>query len=325
MPTRRSFLHATSTTLESLARSFDFAWSAAASLWSTSYALDGFLRFHPMATNEDIEARFVTGTPYKMKGGNLRSFLVPDAKKNIDSDLAALLLMSTCSLFEGWISAAVAEIAPNLSDKDRDGIEKGLQFPTTIRKGIASGVSVYLPLAVGEISNDMMDTFCAALSEKDKYAKMNVEQHLVAYRAFKEARNALVHRGGIANKKTENAIAEYQQRVPDAASLGVKRRPSIRPTQDGQKVHVTVEDVVGFSDVVIRLITTYDAELSSSVRAEHLLAKRVLARYPLGLSSERGRDLSDRKLIGLLHEANLPTPKHMSKVRNLLKRLDVMK
>jgi hypothetical protein len=97
----------------------------------------------------------------------------------------------------------------------------------------------------------------------------HVEEMLVIYRYFKECRNSLMHVGGRASQQAVDA---------STAIGGVGGLPFPLPRNSplvlDQPVVLDLYGVVGFSDVLRRLVLTLDAELTSTTVAERMLVDR---------------------------------------------------
>ena len=82
---------------------------------------------------------------------------------------------------------------------------------------------------------------------------------MLCYRYFKELRNAQVHSGGIANQTAVDSYVAFQP-VSDKAQLGRKGELAFDPIVLGQRVSLNLRGVVGFTDVLIKIISTINSE-----------------------------------------------------------------
>jgi hypothetical protein len=98
-----------------------------------------------------------------------------------------------------------------------------------------------------------------------------------------------MHGGGIATSVTVDAYTNFLP-VSDRHSLGMRSNIEIFPVVEGQRVTLSLRGVVGFSDVLIRLMHSIDAELMRGESAEATLKRRLMNRsYPKMLSSDLRR------------------------------------
>jgi hypothetical protein len=131
---------------------------------------------------------------------------------------------------------------------------------------------------------------------------------LRCYRYFKELRNCRIHNGGIADRKAVDAYNDFLP-VSSAASLRTKETIQHFPVALGQPTDLSLRGVVGFCDIVLRMMVTIDAEISGSDIAERVVVDRIRifrgSRVPkIPSSPTKVTRLANR----LCRNANLPTP-----------------
>lgn len=176
---------------------------------------------------------------------------------------ARLLLIEFCALYEAWIDGVLEELGHNSIHA------KNLQFPTTP----SAGVSVALAALLANISPELQQCIYPVLKTNRKNSFGKLENLLVCYRFFKEARNAIVHHGGVASQKTVNAYSALARET--AASLGVAEVPHHFPVFNvGDSVELNLRGVVGFGEIVLKLVTTLDAEFCQTIEAELVFDRR---------------------------------------------------
>jgi hypothetical protein len=272
-------------------------------MWNLRWQVRGFLDAVPEATNADLTARFVQGSSVT-GAGNLKGACVDTTWDEQQRMFAKFLLIDLCAIFESWISQVLGCLS---STSARD--VKDLQFPTQMHRGVPSGVQAAIDRLTNPESSVLRPAFYDALRSSPKNALSNLENLLRCYRFFKESRNCLAHNGSIASPKAVEAYDAFAA-IATPASLGVAEVPIHHAAVLGQPILLNLRGVVGFSDIVLRLIVTLDAELSRSTRAERHLKdqwlRRNSRRYTLksGNAQERVRQI--QRLVGKL---GLPRPK----------------
>jgi hypothetical protein len=111
---------------------------------------------------------------------------------------------------------------------------------------------------------------------------IQADKLLTTYRYFKEARNCVVHNNSLAS---QDAVDTYQAAAAlTAADLGIKEVPAMNSTVLGQPVLLNLRGVVGLYDVVIRLLTTLDAELAAAKLAEDVLVAKWVKQHGKGVT-----------------------------------------
>jgi hypothetical protein len=133
-------------------------------------------------------------------------------------------------------------------------------------------------------------------------------------------RNALSHNGG---RATPELVAAYGQFLPvaSAAALGVREVPAHTPPILGDPIGLDLRGVYGFSDVVLRIIATYDADLSDRAWALSDLASRI-GRIEGRARSRVPPDKVTRRIAGLLRGAGLPNADHTPRFLQYLRDTD---
>ena len=284
---------------ERLTALFDFVWPTAAAIWNLRWQVGGLVGAYPAITEEELLGRFVSGSG--IRGANLRRSCIETSWEDQKQEFARFLLFEFCAMYEAWCEGCLLELG------QPEELSKALQFPTAIRGGKPVGVGH----AVGVITKARSPTLSAALlsplSTNRKNSKAQLEELLVCYRYFKEARNALVHAGGTPSKAFRDAEAAYSQRT--ASSLGVKEAPAYIASVPGQPPSLSLRGVVGFGEIVLRLICTLDLELMQSASAEAVFIKRWRARHGYAstmISSDPVARL--HRIRRLFKKLDLPSP-----------------
>lgn len=278
--------------VKEITETFDFLWATAAAIWNLRWHVRGFLEVVPDATDTSLRARFVEGSG--VQGPNIRRFCVSQTWEAQQAQLAKILLLDLFALYEGWCSRIVGRLT---------GVEdsphvKGLQFPTRPRKkkdgtiktdaagtpvlgGVGPSVSELTSLKSSYLEKNILPGLRAA----KKYAPLGLIQAdklLTTYRYFKEARNCVVHNNSLAS---QDAVDTYQAAAAlTAADLGIKEVPAMNSTVLGQPVLLNLRGVVGLYDVVIRLLTTLDAELAAAKLAEDVLVAKWVKQHGKGVT-----------------------------------------
>ena len=167
-----------------------------------------------------------------------------------------ILLIQLCAIFESWIDEILTVLRENDEEK-RNAIAKKLQYPTEYSDGLKQLMSS---------KSKVLTIFYDGLIEHKKNNLSHIKELLICYRYFKECRNSLVHSGGISNSKIIDW--EMQLRNLSPTKLKLERIPDIKVIGSDRKVRLDFKGIEIFADIIIQLITTYDAELSQCKNAE---------------------------------------------------------
>lgn len=292
---RKLFFDTSEAIADRLTETFDFVWSTATAQWNLRWQVDGYLRASPDATDDELKSRFALGSG--IRGANLRRYCVQTTWPEQQEMFARVLLIEFCALYEAWIDGVLEELG------HRSTHASNLQFPTTNNGGLA----VALTALLANISPELQQCIYPVLKTNRKNSLPKLESLLICYRYFKEARNAVIHHGGVASQRALNAYLAFSGET--AASLGVTEVPRHFPIGTiGDLVKLSLRGVVGFGEIVLKLVTTLDAELSQTTEAEAVFDSRWRAvigpmRYLPASASEK-----EAKLVQLVRKLGLETP-----------------
>ena len=258
---RKLFFGTSGAVADRLTETFDFVWSTATAQWNLRWQVDGFVRANPTANDEDLKSRFALGSG--IRGANLRRSCLATTWDAQQEMFARILLVEFCALFEAWIDGTLEETGQDTRHS------KSLQFPSAN----GQGVSTALAALQANRSPDLEHSVYPVLLTNRKNSLAKLENLLRCYRYFKECRNAVIHHGGAASQRTVDAYVSFAAET--AQTLGVTEVPKHFPiAAAGDTVQLSLRGVVGFGEIVLKLVTTLDAELSRTVEAEGVLARR---------------------------------------------------
>lgn len=295
------FFDASKSVAARLTDTFNFVWPTAAAIWNLRWQVNGLVSSLPSITEPDLLGRFVTGSG--IIGANLRSACIETSWEDQQQQFAKFLLFEFYSLYETWCELMVTEL--NLPDRFR----KELQFPTSsVPKGII-GIGCVLS-HIGKNKSPTIDAaFGHPLKTNRKYSPHHIEQLLICYRYFKEMRNLLIHGG---NKLTDSFVqAEKEFSALDASSLGVSEVPKYNLSSPSSLPQLSLRGVVGFGEIILKLVCTLDIEFSSTTFAQTNLTERWRSRYGEMPQMVAGSDKTRRarRIRIFVAALGLPKPK----------------
>jgi hypothetical protein len=263
------FFAASRNALDAITRLYDFVWPTAAAIWNLRWQVAGYNQVRDGTTTvEELKARFVEGSG--IHGANLHRSCLEHSWDKQRADLAFVALVNLFAIYEGWTVELVAEIRPTLPAGF--DAEKALQFPNgTGPGGKPRGAGVAIQHLSSPTSGAMASDVRPALMAQQGVHAKHLDEMLVVYRYFKECRNSLMHVGG---KATANAVSASSDIAALAATTLPFKIPRHSPVLLNAPVVLDLYGVVGFSDIVRRLILTIDAELTGSAAAEAVLKSR---------------------------------------------------
>lgn len=217
---------------------------------------------------------------------------------------AKFLLFEFCALYETWCEIVVDQLALD------SNLKKELQFPTKgTTQGVPSkGVGVAMSLLAAHPSPVFRSAIQPSLLSNRKYSPMHLEELLQCYRYFKELRNCLIHSSSGPSATLINAETTYASLT--ASSLGLAQRPDYVPSADGIRPRLSLRGVVGFGEVILKLVCTLDITIAGTKYAERDFNRRWKEKHGSSVQLVAGRNESRRKsrIQILAKKLGLPNP-----------------
>lgn len=294
-----AFFDATQDALDKLTQMYDLVWPIDVSLrYMRKKVTEFYTKFPDDLKPEDFENEFdpdrrTHGVNYNrafVYTGKNASELVKNelALENAQQEnLAWLLLTNTIPIYEHWWKSLAEEVGFTTMS------EAGMEFPTnpldTRKKGILQELTDI------NCNNSSLFTnifYPVYTSKKNHCIDTNeLNNSMYCYRLFKEIRNCYMHNGGIVSDTIKDsatnlpwisvAYNEYLTNIVTPSStntiLNIEELPSFPSnfsTNIGDKLHITLRGVVGFSNIMRRIMLTVDAELIKSQITEQYIVNK---------------------------------------------------
>ncbi len=221
---------------------FDFVWPTVAALWNLRWQVQGYTGVRPKSSVAELQDRFVTGSG--IAGANIRRACIDRTWEQQQEELAKFILFDVMSLYESWIALIFDELS--LSTQQRI---KQLQFPTNrTTGGRTTGVWAVIAEITALESTTIRKSFYDQLVMHKKNSKAYLDNLLTCYRYFKEARNSIIHNGGIADVKAEQAYNSFKS-IARTTDLGVREVPAHLPILAGQPISLKLVIFQGHSPI----------------------------------------------------------------------------
>lgn len=266
---KRYFFRASLDAHLQLAKFYHFMWPSAAALWNLRWQVAGFKSVYPLASEKDYQSRFISGSG--IHGASIEQACIRSTWEENQESYAQFLLFQTFGIYESWI----AEILDLFSENVRK-VEKGLQFPSG--GSSSTGVLYALGKLIPSESAFLRDAFYTPRNAPQPFSSTRLDGLLITYRAFKECRNCFAHDGGVVSQQAKLACDAYSA-LTNPRDLGLTELPVMPSQAVDSPVRLSLRGCVGFTDVVLKIMSTLDAELSRSIKAEKIfyadLKKRI--------------------------------------------------
>lgn len=275
--------------------------------WSFITGLKNFKRIFESAYNriEDplilhklfVDPDDVTNRP------DLRKIFSIQSWKDVEFRVSRNLLISLFAHYEAWCDDILDLLKTGFSGKY-------FQFPyPSFEKKAEMDIprDYQIVLSQLDVSANMDGLYDVYKKTNEKnYCNADLNNYFKIYRLFKEVRNCIVHCAGIA---TPQLIAAYSH--VSAVHLDVshvKEQPCIECPHLRNSIDFSLRSVVGFSGILLNIVTTLDVELLHTTLAENFLIKRIreeregmLAERGIKRYKRAGYSVPIRKIMGELH------------------------
>jgi hypothetical protein len=284
---------------------FDFVWPTAAALWNLRWQVSGFLQEVPGSTPMQLNDRFVFGSA--IHGTNLKKACVETTWEEQKHLMSGILLTNAFAAYEHWADEILACVGMP------GGKGRRLQFDD--KPGGKAGLPGTIQALCATESKTLKAAYYPVFIASAKYSLPLIKNLIACYRFFKEMRNSQIHNGGFATKEAAEAFKAFTL-VSSKAALGMKGELVHNPIVEGDKITLHLRGVVGFCDILFRMIVTVDAELCRSQQAEHIVEKafRGVKRGTLSSNPQRRH----MQLLQYCKAAGLPKPTDTGIIRQFL-------
>lgn len=274
------FFQATQVALDNITVAFDFVHPLRASMKYTRRKISEINVSNPTA--EDTIFQSEVDPNQEIHGVSYRGSYINTSWEQQEEQLAWLLLNNLFAIHEGWAHRLYEERFSAKGYKEKTFV-KNLEFP-----GLLSKFSTYY--AVGSKKSSIMsNAYFDAYKVSSKLDFNKLENYMLLYRFFKEARNCYMHRGFAASQAIMDAYVAYFPKAT-LSDLDAAEVPVIIPPVLGQPVRLNIRGVIGFSQFVRRILIISDAFLIMTTAAEdEFLSKKPATWLSRTLSGDVSR------------------------------------
>lgn len=307
-----------------LGEMLSFLWASFAGLRELWWQVRGFSAQFPYLPLSDVEKKFMSGLP--IPGGiDFKDMFTSRDWARHEQEFARWLIFDTCTLYEGWAENVCVEV---FGVVHAGKMSKSIQFPEGVdSKGKPSGYVKAIKRVNATRSNLMHNEFLPKIMASPLNCWKTVNAQLIAYRYFKECRNALIHSGGMATEETINARAAVyseQTKVPLGNNSPSYAHDFYLPWQkEGEKINLNLMDCISFSALVRKLIYTFDAALcvasNSELLIEERLKKLTSSKSSKWISMPGNPAKLERRVHRMLSAARIPEPVDINNIITWMK------
>lgn len=242
---------------QQITATFDMVWAIDAGLWNLRQdAKKNFIK-HPEANNIEAKNSLVSGLD--IHGLNPKRIANELSWEYQEQYIAELLLLNAMAIFDTWADSFVDSTIRLQSNAQIKKIKADM------KKGDFSSFDSAIS---AESTSSLSGCFHFSSQKQDAY----INNLRLVYKYFKSCRNCCAHGNRRFDDRAEinyNAIKGFTKE-----DCGINEFPKIAVTQRGAPLKLYLRGVVGFYDVLIRIINHYDLVAAEKTCVETELIKR---------------------------------------------------
>lgn len=289
---------------------YDDLWPTVTAIKNLRWQVNGYYHEMNVKQNEKLSRRFVDSED-KTNRPNLYRACIEQSWEQQEYSISRNLLTNIFALYEGWLEM----ILPLLGINERKS--KDLQFANTARAMLVS--------IQQNFNATLVDAFYDVYVAKNSGSQLaHLENYLKVYRFFKECRNSIIHRGGKTDQRTVDAYNDIVGIT--AADIDVAEVPEMfTMSAVDETVKISLRGVVGFSQIVLKLVEVIDTELIKSEKAIDCFVKQVKEYTPYAYTLSQDTRISEKKIIGIMRRSGFLQPKHSAAFLHLLRNTGIIR
>lgn len=275
------FFEASKDALNSITYIFDFIHSVNVSMRYTKHEVEKIVQSNPSYENSQIKK--IIDPEEKVHGVNYQKTFLEEPWDVQEEKIAWLLLNNLFAIHEGWSQRLYYETFQNFG-YPREFI-KNLEFPK-----LSNRIATFFVTPDKE-SLPMKEAFFGKYKLNSKIDFTKLDNYMLCYRAFKEARNCFMHENFVAS---QNFIDAYNRYIPVATKtlLNVKEVPVFPTPSLNSPIKLSLRGIIGFSQIIRNIIGIMDIYLLQTKAGEREFLNRTtnLAREKLSNNEEESKN-----------------------------------
>ena len=245
---------------------FDEVWPIVTALKMLRWQVKGYYEEFCVQDNARLSMKFVEREDVTNRL-NLYRTCIDDSWKDNEYRIAKNLLNNIFACYEGWTE----NILFTLRYPDIRRGSKQLLYPSTA----GNGYNILLANITANGNTDLINLFYDEYKTKNAHYRMDLlDNWFFFYRYFKECRNAIIHNGGQITRQVVDAYSQIQTLTE--TDLDVKEVPQTLSTSLNDPIKLSLRGVVSFSQLTIKIVSTFDVELIKAENADKYFANQIL-------------------------------------------------
>lgn len=294
-----AFFQATKNALVTLTSLCDLIHPLTVAMWNTRSQVIGTYSVNPNVTPHQMASKYGLGSG--IHGVNYKRAFVETSWDVHQENIAWLMLNSIIPIYESWITSLHDQV---FTDTNGNISLSAMKNPITSKGG---GIVAEINRLTATESQVIKNAYYAEYSAKRHRCFPKLNNLLICFRYFKQMRNCYMHNNSVANSDLIDRYNEFSSIILPA-ELNMSEIPEHYAPVLGQRIKLSLRGVIGFSQIIIQIMVTADAELLRSEYAEKELVQclKLVAPTPITINSDRNRAM--RQIKGIFKSAGYIAP-----------------
>lgn len=290
---------------------FDEVWPTVTAMKNLRWQVKGYHEQYDVPQNDQLTRKFVEPNDKTNRSNLYRAFII-ESWEDTEYRICRNLLINIFALYEAWAD----DMAKILGVPQKGDM---LQFPTSNINRNYLTLLTQLQASPNPIVRDSWYSKYKSTNSQYNYALL--DNWLTEYRYFKECRNCIVHSAGIANQRVLDAYNRISGFT--TADLDVSEVPETYTPIVGKRIKLTLRGVVGFSQIILKLVSTFDVEFIKCQGADKYLIDSLKVLFPNTFGTDTFR--KEKQTNYITSKAHLQKPLFPDQVYLLLKQNGIMR
>lgn len=250
-----SFFEISQSACQEITRTFDMVWALDAGLWNLRREATDFFSNNPEVTNSTAKSAIVKGL--YIHGLNLERIAHGYTWEQEEEFISEILLTNATAIFDAWVEDFVNSALTLVSNKKKKCIVSDMKmgkfdfFETELKNEPMSQIK-----GCFNVTGD--STYCDNLR--------------LIYKYFKSCRNCSAHGDKVFSKVAADNYSVIATLTKE--DCGLKEMPQMVVTVKNDPFKLNLRGVVGFYDILIRIIIHYDKLAADKIGVDNEILRR---------------------------------------------------
>ncbi len=289
----------------------DMAWALAAGIWKLRYDTISYRNSHFFSQDREVQKNVVPES--SLSRINLNKIVYDFAWDDEKQYIAQLFLINAIAIFDTWIDNYIDKVLLKPSTSDKNNIKENTKH------------GHFYSLNSNLHKEERSKLYgCFNYNKKSQYIK----ELILIYNYFKACRNCCAHGNRYFTKRAESCYKKIQSSISN--NCGLNEFPEIFDTVENQPFKLSLRGVIGFYDVLLKIINHYDSLATNKIAMEEELIRKIkkISLHKIKINTFFIDQKSmNNTLKNYIIEAKIPEPNlnKINKIYQFLKDNDIIK